>query len=154
MKIIKIDGIRGIFTAAFCVVCGFAGFVIFPGQVIAHYWNLYLVNLYMFPQISVFQGVLLWLMIGISYCILTSKKGFALSFQETPFPPSLKELKDLPLLSEQDLKKIVQRAKSQSKNVKTKTIMNTANPFEKLNQENNSELSNQNNENEKKEISK
>ena len=151
MKVIKIDGIRGILTAAFCLVCGFAGFIVFPGQVIAHYWNLYLVNLYMFPQISVFQGVLLWLMMGISYCILTSKKGFALSFQDTPFPPGFG---DIHKLSDNDLRKIIEKAKTDTKNFKSGNLLNTSNPFEQLSKDKIDDLTNKSEQKEKKEISK
>ena len=83
MKIIQIDGIRGLVTALFIGVCLFAGFVVFPGLVAMHYWNKYLVNLFMFPMLNLFQGVLLWAIVAISYFIL-SKKGLAVSFKNTP----------------------------------------------------------------------
>ena len=60
MKIIQIDGFKGLITAAFIGICLFAGFVVFPGMVSMHLWNKYLVNLFMFPVLDVFQGVLLW----------------------------------------------------------------------------------------------
>ena len=44
MKVVKIDGFKGIFAAVFIGVCLFAGFVIFPGMVAMHLWNKYLVN--------------------------------------------------------------------------------------------------------------
>lgn len=83
MKIIQIDGIRGLVTSLFIGVCLFAGFVVFPGLVAMHYWNKYLVNLFMFPMLNLFQGVLLWAIVAISYFIL-SKKGLAVSFKNTP----------------------------------------------------------------------
>ncbi len=83
MRIVKIDGIKGLITAAFTVACLFAGFVIFPGYAAMHLWNKYLATAYMFPVLNLFQGVLLWGIVVISYCIL-SKKGFAMSFKETP----------------------------------------------------------------------
>ncbi len=98
MKIIQIDGIRGLITAAFIGVCLFAGFVIFPGMVAMHYWNKYLVNLYMFPTLSLFQGVLLWGIVAISYFIV-SKKGLAVSFKNTPE------------LSDEELDMILKKAK-------------------------------------------
>ena len=82
MKIIQIEGIRGLLTVAFMGVCLFAGFVVFPGMVLMHLWNLYLVNLYMFPVLNLFQGVLLWAMIFITYSIIT-KNNFALSFKQS-----------------------------------------------------------------------
>ena len=50
MKVIKIDGIKGLFTAVFMGMCLFAGFVISPGYAAMYLWNKYLVTGYMFPQ--------------------------------------------------------------------------------------------------------
>lgn len=102
MKIIQIDGFRGLITAAFVGVCLFAGFVVFPGFVAMHFWNLYLVNLLMFPELSLFQGVLLWGMVFVSYSIVTKGK-FALSFKSTPE------------LSDAELDSIIKSAKINSK---------------------------------------
>ena len=102
MKIIQIDGIKGLITAVFMGVCLFAGFVMFPGLTAMYFWNRYLVNLYMFPELSLFQGVLLWGMIAVSYAIL-SKNGFAVSFKNTPE------------LSDEELDSIIKSAKITSK---------------------------------------
>ena len=102
MKILQIDGIKGLVTAAFIGICLFAGFVLFPGMVAMHFWNRYLVNLSMFPQLSLFQGVLLWGIVAVSYCIL-SKSGLAVSFRSTPE------------LSEEELEAIIKTAKISSK---------------------------------------
>lgn len=83
MKIIQIDGIKGLITAVFMGVCLFAGFVLFPGQVAMTLWNKYLVSSFMFPTLDLLQGVLLWSIVAISYCIV-SKKGLAVSFKNTP----------------------------------------------------------------------
>ena len=83
MKVVKIDGIKGLITALFICAGLFAGFVISPGYLAMHLWNKYLVNLLMFPQLNLLQGVLLWAIVGISYCIL-SNKGFAVSFKDSP----------------------------------------------------------------------
>ena len=83
MKIIQIDGIKGLITATFMGVCLFAGFVLFPGQVAMTLWNKYFVSSFMFPTLDLLQGVLLWGIVAISYCIV-SKKGLAVSFKNTP----------------------------------------------------------------------
>ncbi len=80
MKVIKINGFRGLLTALFIGICMFAGFVLFPAKVAMHLWNLYLVTLYNFPTIDMFQGILLWGIIAISYYIL-SKGSIPVSFQ-------------------------------------------------------------------------
>ncbi len=83
MKIVQIDGIKGIITAIFVCACAFAGFVISPGYAAMSLWNKYLAQPYMFPTLSLFQGILLWGIIVITYFIIT-KNGFALSFKNTP----------------------------------------------------------------------
>ena len=99
MKIIQIDGIKGLISAVFISACLFAGFVIFPGYTAMYLWNRYLAAGYMFPVLNLFQGVLLWGIAAITYCIL-SKKGLAVSFRETPG------------LSDDELDKILKTAKS------------------------------------------
>lgn len=74
MKIFQINGFRGLLTAAFIVCCLFAGFVIFPGIVAMYLWNKYLVSLLSFPDLSIFQGVLLWGMVAVSYYIISNGK--------------------------------------------------------------------------------
>lgn len=83
MKIVQIDSIKGLITAVFVCACAFAGFVISPGYVAMTLWNKYLALNYMFPTLSIFQGILLWGIIVISYFIITGN-GFALSFKNTP----------------------------------------------------------------------
>lgn len=118
MKIIQIDGFRGLITAAFMGVCLFAGFVIFPGFVAMHYWNKYLVALYMFPELNLLQGVLLWGIVAITYCIL-SKKGLAVSFKEAPE------------LSDRELDMIMKKAKIQSQINKVNKLIQKSDCFEK-----------------------
>lgn len=83
MKIVQIDGFRGLISIVFIGACLFAGFVISPGYVAMALWNRYLVSSYMFPQLNLLQGILLWSIVVISYCILT-KGAFAVSFKSTP----------------------------------------------------------------------
>lgn len=77
MKIVKIDGFRGIITALFIGACLFAGFVLFPGYVSMYLWNKYFVGLLSFPVINHIQGVLLWGILAVSYCILSKEIGRA-----------------------------------------------------------------------------
>lgn len=121
MKIIQIDGFKGLITAAFIGICLFAGFVVFPGMVSMHLWNKYLVNLFMFPVLDLFQGVLLWGIIAISYCIL-SKKGLAVTFKESE------------ALSEIELEKIMKKAKVYSQMKKVNSVIQKSDSFEKIQQ--------------------
>lgn len=117
MKIIQIDGFKGLITAAFIGICLFAGFVVFPGLVSMHLWNKYLVNLFMFPVLDLFQGVLLWGIIAISYCIL-SKKGLAVTFKESD------------ALSDSELDMIMKKAKIHSQMKKVNHIIQKSDCFE------------------------
>lgn len=117
MKIIQIDGFKGLITAAFIGVCLFAGFVVFPGMVAMHLWNKYLVALYMFPVLNLLQGVLLWGIVAISYCIL-SKKGLAVSFKDTPE------------LSDRELDMIMKRARIQSQLTRVNRMIQKSDSFE------------------------
>lgn len=82
MKVIRIDGFKGLVTAVFMGACLFAGFVISPGYAAMYLWNKYLVTDFMFPQLSLYQGILLWAIIFLSYTILT-KGRFSVSFQSS-----------------------------------------------------------------------
>lgn|SRR5574344_98805 len=119
MKIVQIDGFRGLITAAFIGVCLCAGFVAFPGLVAMHLWNRYLVNLLMFPTLTLFQGILLWGIVAISVAIL-SKQGIAISFKDAP-----------EMLSDAELDKIMQSAKIHSKLKKANQLMQKSDKFEK-----------------------
>lgn len=117
MKIVQIDGVKGVITAVFMGACLFSGFVLCPGYAAMSLWNKYLVNLYMFPTLNLFQGVLLWGIAVITYCIL-SKKGFAISFKNTPE------------LSDAELNSIIQRAKIDSRMRMMNTMISKTDKFE------------------------
>ncbi len=102
MRIVKIEGIKGMITMAFVGICLFAGFVIFPGFVAMTLWNKYLVNMADFPVINIYQGILLWGITVVSYSIVFNN-GFAVSFIKNPSE-----------LSEAELNMIMQRARMYS----------------------------------------
>lgn len=133
MKIIQIDGIKGLVTALFIGVCTFAGFVIFPGQVAMTLWNKYLASSFMFPTLNLMQGVLLWGIAAISYCIV-SKKGFAVTFKNTPE------------LSDEELDAIMKSAKLSSQ---IRMINRNVSKFDKFEMHNKKDLGLKNTNNEK-----
>lgn len=122
MKIIQIDGFRGIVSAVFIGACLFAGFVIFPGLTAMTLWNKYLVSAYLFPSLNLVQGILLWAIIVILYSIL-SKKGLAVSFRETPS------------LSDAEFDMIMRKAKIHSQMRRVNNFLNKADTFEKSKKE-------------------
>ena len=118
MKIVQINGFRGLITIAFIGICLFAGFVVFPGLISMHLWNKYLVTLASFPVIDLFQGVLLWGIIAVSYFILT--KGSA--------SVSFKHVNDF---NNSDIDNIIKRAKIQSQIRKINMEIQKTDKFEK-----------------------
>ncbi len=118
MKVVQIDGFRGIITVLFIGACLFAGFVVFPGMVAMTLWNKYLATMFMFPVLNLLQGVLLWGIVAISYCIL-SKRGLAVSFKEGPS------------LSDAEFDMIMRKAKINSQIKKINTVIQKADKFEK-----------------------
>ena len=83
-KIIQINGLRGIVMAMFIITCLVAGFVIFPGFVAMHTWNLFATFI---PKLNIYQGVLLWAIIAFILFVI-NKQTFSVSFA------SPKELND------------------------------------------------------------
>lgn len=122
MKIVKIDGFKGLINVLLICSGLFAGFVICPGYLAMHLWNKYLVNLLMFPVLNHFQGVLLWGIVAITYCIL-NKKGFAVSFKETPE------------LSDAEVDSIIQNAKISTQMKMMNKLMTKRDKFELKNDE-------------------
>ena len=118
MKIIQIEGIKGLLTATYMLICLFAGFIMFPGMVAMNLWNKYLATTYMFPVLNLLQGILLWLIISITFCILT-KNTFSISYKTTK------------PLSDAELDMILNKAKIQSKIKKINTIISKSDRFEK-----------------------
>lgn len=92
-KIIQISGLKGIFMAAFVILCLFAGFVLFPAKVAMHIWNYISYTYFVIPAISLWQGVLLWTIIALSAYLLNNRT-LAISFQR-PMELSDEEMKIL-----------------------------------------------------------
>ena len=118
MKIIQINGFRGLLAVVFIGICTFAGFVLFPGMVTMHLWNKYLVTLASFPVISTFQGTLLWGIIAVSYLILS--KGAS--------PVAFKRVNEL---SNSEVDDIIKNAKIQSQIKKLNREIQLSDKFEK-----------------------
>lgn len=118
MKIVRIDGIKGLINALFICAGLIAGFVIAPGYLAMHLWNKYLVNLLQFPTLNHLQGVLLWGIVAITYCIL-SKEGFAVYFKDAPNE-----------LSEEEINSIVKNAEINKKMKMMNRLMAKHDKFE------------------------
>ncbi|MFR1671467.1 MAG: hypothetical protein ACLSWI_00805 [Candidatus Gastranaerophilaceae bacterium] len=101
-RIIQISGIRGILTAIFVAACLAAGFIGFPGLVAMHLWNYAASFTYSMPVLNIYQGILLWAIVGISGFIINDRKKFIVS------------MKAPEELSDEEMKKLMERVKIQS----------------------------------------
>lgn len=104
LKVIQINGFRGIFMAMFIVSCLVAGFVAFPALVTMNIWNYLAIRTGSFPSITFGAGILLWVIIIFSV-YLFNKRKFIVSFT------SQQEL------SEDEVKNILSKIKSQTHNM-------------------------------------
>lgn len=120
-RIIQINGFRGLLTALFIITCLAAGFIAFPGFVAMNIWNYFAGS--NVPQINLYQGILLWAIIFLTYFIAT-KQRVAVSFA-TP-----KEL------NEEELKTLMERVKMQSQaRIINKMILKNLEENEKISQD-------------------
>ena len=99
-KIIQICGIRGIFLALFIVMCLFAGFVVFPAKLAMLAWNYVADKYFIFPEINLFQGALLWGFVALGTYLLNDRQ-LAISFHQP------KELSD------DEMKTLMHRVRTQ-----------------------------------------
>lgn len=120
-RIIQINGFRGLLTALFIITCLAAGFIAFPGFVAMNIWNYFAGS--NVPQINLYQGILLWAIIFLTYFIAT-KQRVAVSFA------SPREL------NEEELKTLMERVKMQSQaRMINKMILKNLEENEKISQD-------------------
>ncbi|MFI3299976.1 MAG: hypothetical protein R3Y28_01005 [Candidatus Gastranaerophilales bacterium] len=101
-KIIKISGISGAIVALFVVTCAIAGFVVFPGFVAMNIWNYLTTYSVIIPTISLFQGVMLWSIIGIGGYIINDKHKY------------LQSITSVNELSDEEMAHLMTKIKAQS----------------------------------------
>lgn len=103
MRVVQINGFRGLLLALFIVSCLIAGFIAFPSFVTMSAWNHLSAKTGSFPVINFGQGILLWAIIAFSVYIF-SKKKFIVSFN------SQQEL------TEDEVKDVISKIRSHSIN--------------------------------------
>ena len=101
LNVIQIKGIRGLILAGGVVCCLIAGFIVFPGWVGMTLWNLISAHIIGLPTIGLFQGLLLWGIILVSYFAFRKEKVVIC-------------VKNPQGLSEDELKKVFADIKKQS----------------------------------------
>lgn len=79
VRVIQINGLRGLLLTFFIISCVVAGFVAFPAFLTMNAWNYFSTKSNSFPLINFPQGLLLWAIIVICAFVL-NKKRFIVSF--------------------------------------------------------------------------
>lgn len=100
LKIVQINGFRGLFLTLFIISCLIAGFIAFPAFLTMNTWNYLALRTGSFPIINFNAGVLLWAIIAFSVYIFNKRK-FIVSFNAKQE------------LSEDEVKEVISRFKSQ-----------------------------------------
>ncbi len=93
LRVIQINGFRGICLALAILACLIAGFIVFPGLVVMTAWNFISAKTMLIPPLGIIQGVLLWGIMVVSYMII-KKRHVMVSFK-TPTELSDEELDEV-----------------------------------------------------------
>lgn len=101
LKIIQINGFRGLLLTIFIISCLIAGFIVFPAFLSMNAWNYLAVRTDSFPIIDFSEGLLLWSIIAFSAFVF-GKKKFIVSFNTKQE------------LSEDEVNDVVSRFKAQN----------------------------------------
>ena len=107
LRVIHISGIRGLLSAAFIVVCLAAGFIGFPALVLNKLWNHIADITGAITYINMFQGLILWAILAVSYLIINKKQKYLVAFE--------------PRASKREIKDIINEIKSQTAELKHET---------------------------------
>ena len=74
IKVVEINGFRGILVIAYAIVCAVAGFIFFPAWALMHLWNLFGTYVYHLPHMSYLHGFMLYAIIVLLYFATNSHK--------------------------------------------------------------------------------
>jgi hypothetical protein len=79
VRVIQINGLRGLLLTLFIISCLVAGFIVFPAFLTMNAWNFFAIKSTSLPQLNFQQGLLLWAIIAFGAFIF-SKRKFIVSF--------------------------------------------------------------------------
>ena len=74
VKVVEINGLRGIIVVVYAIICAVAGFVLFPSWVLMHLWNFLGTHIYSLPQMNLIHGFMLYAMLILMYFATNSHK--------------------------------------------------------------------------------
>lgn len=109
LKVIQINGFRGLCLTLFIISCLIAGFIAFPALLTMNAWNYLSLKTGTFPSISFYEGILLWAIIAFSVYIFNKRK-LIVSFNTQHE------------LSDDEVKDVISRFKSQSQSFSSNLI--------------------------------
>lgn len=101
LRVVQINGFRGLFLSFFIISCLIAGFIAFPSFLTMNLWNYLAGKTGSFPSINFYESILLWAIIAFSIFIFNKRK-FIVSFNAKQE------------LTEDEVKEVVSRIKSQT----------------------------------------
>ncbi len=74
LRVVQINGFRGLFLSLFIISCLIAGFVAFPSFIVMSLWNYLAVKTGSLYSLNFGEGLLLWGIITFSIYIFNKKK--------------------------------------------------------------------------------
>ena len=75
IKVIEINGLRGILAVVYAVICAAAGFIIFPAWALMSLWNYFGQYIYNFPHMNLLHGFMLYAVIVLLYVATNSNRA-------------------------------------------------------------------------------
>ena len=74
IKVVEINGFKGMLVIAYAVICAVAGFVVFPAWMLMSLWNMLGTYVYHLPHMSLIHGFMLYAIFVLLYFATTSHK--------------------------------------------------------------------------------
>ena len=74
VKVVEINGLRGIIVVIYAIICAIAGFILFPSWVLMQMWNFLGTHIYSLPQMTLIHGFMLYAILVLFYFATNSHK--------------------------------------------------------------------------------
>ena len=74
VKVIEINGLRGLLVVFYAIVCAVAGFVLFPAWALMQLWNMLGTYVYNLPHMNLLHGFMLYAIAVLLYFATNSHK--------------------------------------------------------------------------------
>ena len=74
VKVVEINGLRGLVVVAYAIICAVAGFILFPAWVLMHLWNMLGTYIYNLPHMNMLHGFMLYAIFVLFYFATNSHK--------------------------------------------------------------------------------